>query len=458
MSKLIYDHDSLPTFASLRSHPVFRQRPTYVGQPIVDWPGSREPHTLQIAVVLPNHVLPTRLSRSELIQGLGNGPTELAILMGHDFHQNWALLFGTIADFDKTGVLVLERAGVVERPQLGVVAGPTLLSTHRRGAGDSSYAPIVRKALAVVGAQLYLCQMLGRGAQQTQPGKIDADPIVEHLTRRLLPLRQHVRRGQTAVELADAEERRYVDGRIGADDPLYRRLISDGTTLVRTVYGDLHEKTVVGRRWEKLGKKLTQLADDSGSAVIIPGRGAETLDVAVQLACAAFQRDGVIRSFCQNQETNPEAPGMLRNLTVGERSGSTLVQEVTARVSPHDIFGLTRLAWLWDFDPVEIHAGLFPWQLHFSAARFLGRLYLGHAGEITLPLAADWGLRALRMDVLDPMLDAESAAARAWLRQFMNFGADLWDRLPPALPQITGDNVIWNFRQDRRRRANPNAK
>ncbi|MGV8954931.1 MAG: hypothetical protein ACOH2M_27785 [Cypionkella sp.] len=125
-------------------------------------------------------------------------------------------------------------------------------------------------------------------------------------------------------------------------------------------------------------------------------------------------------------------------------TAEALVEAEDGHARPPDLFALTRLAFLWDVTPADDYASLFPWRLHFAAARFLGRLHQRGSNEVVLDADAHWGLRALRYDVLDDSLDSHTFEARAWLRHYMTLDEDFWAREPKPLQDLAV-RPAWRF-------------
>jgi hypothetical protein len=442
MSKLIYDHQNRRMDCGYGDHPILREPPLYVGPPEQDWPGKGNPHVLTVAVLTLGDRLTTRIDRTALVQALNPRLMVVSILRGFDFHRAWVLLHGPLSAFERAGMVVLDRqhANVVGRPT--IVSGPALVARGHRTRGNSSYSYHVEAALAVLGAQLYLCEKVRSGTHAVRT----RDEAIEHLTHILRPLRAHLRKQSHGAVFRDDEERS-ANGNIGYDDPLYRSLLARGSRLVEDLYaGDL-KKAEIGRRWTAMGAELPLDAIAGSSIPWAVIEAERVLKAAVNMACAAFRREGAARSL--RQEAGSLIEGV-QAYSFGQPDAETLFEDGVRGEDIPDIFALTRLAWLWDINPSDFYGGLFPWRLHFAAARFLGNLSMG-GEEVHLDPEAHWGLQAIRHDIFDDMLDPSTAAARAWMRPFLDLGDDFWDLVPRALNPVDGVVPAWRFRPKRTR-------
>lgn len=445
MPDLIYDHENLRMDLGFGAPPILREPPQYVGPP-QHWSDNGDPHVLRVAVPLSGHGLNTRINRSALVQTIGQRLMITSILRGFDFYRSWVLLHGPLSAFEGAGIIALDRhrGNGVGPPT--VVAGPAIFSQGRRTRGDSSYSSPIMAAMAVVGAQLYLCEKVRSG---TRLGR-SRDEDIGHLTQILRPLRAHLRK-QSHGAVFRSDEERIANGSTGFDDPLYKSLLARGSPLVQELYADRLTKAEIGRRWANIGAQLPPdaAADSSIPKAIIEAESA--LRVAVDMACAAFQRERAGRALRFEGASASEGSQVF---SFGQSDAETLFENGLSGGRVPDIFALTRLAWLWDINPSDFYGGVFAWRLHFAAARYLGNMHFS-AEEVHIDTQAHWGLRAMRHDIFDTMLDVSTAAARAWMRPFMVFDDSFWEAVPPALGHAVGVSPAWRFRRPRARKGPP---
>lgn len=435
MSDLIYDHQIRSRDLRGAIHPVFRRPPAYVGAPDRLPVTLRSPHVLQIAVLQSGERFPTRIDLGDL-RGISVGLTHFSILNGLDFYSQWILIHGPLAGFDEAGILVLDRENApTGRPAL--VAGPARLPVRSRSAGDNAYGPAATIALAAVGAQLYLCEKTGLGAESALTAT-----VAGRLSSLLDPLRSCLRIGNHDESAEEREDRRSYHGETGHGDPLYRNLLKRGTPLVEERFRGQPRKSAIGQQLKHIGKSLPSVP--GGGLPFAQEKAEEGVRAAVEWACLALRRAEALRKVRPGLAVDPVDPGEGNLFLINVPTAETLVETEAGQAQPPDLFALTRLAFLWDVTPADDYPGLFPWRLHFAAARFLGRLHRGGSDEVVLDADAHWGLRAIRYDVLDGSLDSQTMEARAWLRHYMTLDEDFW-ALEPKPVQDLAVRPAWRF-------------
>lgn len=437
MPDLIYDHQFANRDLGAWLHPLLRRPPTYVGAPDRVPAELRGPHVLPVAVLLAGERFPTRIDLSDL-RDISTRLGHISVLQGLDFYSQWILLHGPIAAFDNAGIWVLDRqAPPTGRPAL--VAGPGRLPVRFRSTGDRSHGPATVVALAALGAQLYLCEKTGLGVEGPGGSALTAT-VAERLSSLLDPLRSRLHGDTDSESLEEREDWRSREGETGHGDTLYRNLLQRGTPLVRQRFPGKTSKAAIGEQLKGIGGALP--LPHAGTLPFAQKKAEEQVSAAVDWACLTLRRDEELRKIRPGLGEDPADPRGL--FLVNVPAAETLVEASAVGTRPPDLFALTRLAHLWDVTPADDYQSLFPWRLHFAAARFLGRLHRGGSGEVDLDAEAHWGLRAIRYDVLDGSLDDQTREARAWLRRYMTFDDDFW-ALEPKLLHDMPVRPAWRF-------------